>query len=908
MKLKLLFFASLFSSFSCFFSQRKTQLELKNISFNDESRTLNFEIENHLLNYYNHLQVNLMVNDSLVDSKSVDFISSKQKTFISSFFINKTIKINKDKIILSLVRVKYPNVIYDVWDNLVIHKQVNEFGGESYVDASWRMRKTDANGNINPIPLHFYIHDSQNVPGGYLQPNHIRIMIRNASGSNPWQELRFHNDTSFQSYFSNESPDNPERSISEFNSSLNAESSSSTSINFKGDEGAFSLSTYVEIDREHFYFTFTIPGSYFSGYDDVIDVQCVFEYADLTVTDDEVCVRIFRSDYDMPKLQGWYRGDTHLHSFYTQNDAEIGFPMSMTKNAAKHIGLDWITTTDHTSDFDNYGNTGSSSLTGQALLNSNWQDLQNEISLLNNLDSTMIYIPGQEVATANSKSLLVHFLAYPNPSAPFSLPFLGDGYGDAVLNPTASTTNTSVTIDNALNSVVQNNGFAYAAHPFASSDALPDGFPIYGGIWSLSNNIFPENGSVFPQTISSFPSENIIKCNDLTVSSDVLIDNSNKLIKDGLKGAQIWNIRNSLITDGVAGGSDDEDDPWDAIDDGGDFVKIETDHPNHHILRFRQGQEVVNAINKLGLKRKNANTNLTNWKMYYSAGTDAHGSFNYTNTDDVFLGAFTSYDVHDNAVGKLSTLTYCPNGMGPNGQNILSALKKGTTTISDGPIVIIGISNNGNDNTNEIMMGEEIVLDALNPDNNYLNLTYTTNTEFGEMQNLKLIIGTESGEYEKEMSFLATTGTNTLNYKLVNLFDSLNIPNGIAQNEYMYIRAEIATSINYNNINVYKKPQDQFHSFSNPIWFKYQDLSANLTEEFNKVKVYPNPASKSLVIESKDLVDATVFVYDLKGVLVLKTKLEKVKTIIDVSLLEQSFYSLKIISNNKTFTSNFTKL
>ena len=66
--------------------------------------------------------------------------------------------------------------------------------------------------------------------------------------------------------------------------------------------------------------------------------------------------------------------------------------------------------------------------------------------------------------------------------------------------------------------------------------------------------------------------------------------------------------------------------------------------------------------------------------MYYSAGTDAHGSFNYTNTDDVFLGAFTSYDVHDNAVGKLSTLTYCPNGMGANGQHILSALKNGNTT------------------------------------------------------------------------------------------------------------------------------------------------------------------------------------------------------------------------------------
>ena len=130
----------------------------------------------------------------------------------------------------------------------------------------------------------------------------------------------------------------------------------------------------------------------------------------------------------------------------------------------------------------------------------------------------------------------------------------------------------------------------------------------------------------------------------------------------------------------------------------------------------------------------------------------------------------------------------------------------------------------------------------------------------------------------------------------------------MAQNQFMYIRAEIETSINYSNINIYKKPQDQFHSFSNPIWFKYQDLSASINEDFNKIKVYPNPASKSLVIETKDFTDARVYVYDLKGALVLKTKLEEFKTIIDVSLLQQSFYSLKIISNHKTFLSNFTKI
>ena len=93
MKLKLLFFASIFICFSYCFSHDKTHLEFTNISFNDESRTLNFQIENHLLHDYNHLQVNLIVNDSLLESNIIDFISSKQKTVSSSFFINKTIKI-----------------------------------------------------------------------------------------------------------------------------------------------------------------------------------------------------------------------------------------------------------------------------------------------------------------------------------------------------------------------------------------------------------------------------------------------------------------------------------------------------------------------------------------------------------------------------------------------------------------------------------------------------------------------------------------------------------------------------------------------------------------------------------------------------------------------------------------------
>jgi len=913
MRLKsLLLILSLFTSF-CFFSHEKKELRIKKVLFDKASKNLNFQIENLVLMDFYNVEIKLYVNGVNVKNKIVFYINSTQKITNFSFSIAEKINYNSDYIQLFLSNRNKPKLLYDYWDNLNYEKQVDETGGESYVDAAWRMQKMDSSGNLNPISMHFYFHDSDKVLSG-LKVDDVTIKIRNASGSNSWQEIYFNNDPSFFNYFSNISTYNSDRSIQKINISSNLESSSNSSINFKGSESSFENwlgMTYFDIEEEHCYFTFTIPADYLVGFEDVIDVHVLYDY--WNSTDDVVCLRIFRSDNDVPSLQNWYRGDTHLHSFYTQNKAELGFPLSQTKDAAKLIGLDWITTTDHTSDFDNYGDDGSNPPTGQALLNSNWQDLQNEVSILNNSDTSMIYIPGQEVATANSKSQLVHFLAYPNPQSPYALPFLGDGYGDEVLNPTATGTNTSITIDSALSLLTLNNGFAYAAHPFANKDELPPGFPVQGGVWNLSSDCLPSNGLEYPLTISNDAQNNLIICNDLNANSDLISQTQSSLIKNGLKGAQIWNIRNTLYSEGAVGGSDDEDDPWDAQEDGGAFAPVDFLSPFHHIIRFRQGQEVVNAINCLGLQEKNNNNNLLNWKMFYSAGTDAHGSFNYSNTDDFLMGftspTSTAFEIHDNAVGKLSVLTYCPDGMGPNGENILNALKNGNMTISDGPIVTIGISNDGNNNISNVLMGEDVILDVSAPEMNYLNVNYTTTTEFGQLDTFKLIIGTESGEFIKEMYFNNSTGTNTLNYKLSDLFDSLNISNGVLQNKFMYIRAEISTSVNYNNLTVYKKNLDRFHSFSNPIWFKYQDLSAEVEDNSaDKIKIYPNPVEKTLTVELDSALGADVFVFDLNGGLVIKTRLNNCKTKLDVTLLENSIYYLKIVSKNNIFHSKFTKL
>jgi len=69
----------------------------------------------------------------------------------------------------------------------------------------------------------------------------------------------------------------------------------------------------------------------------------------------------------------------------------------------------------------------------------------------------------------------------------------------------------------------------------------------------------------------------------------------------------------------------------------------------------------------------NLNNNLHR-KISVSGGSDAHGAFNYTLTRP-----FYSPDISatDNAFGKVRTAVYCPDGMGPNGENVVFCPSRG---------------------------------------------------------------------------------------------------------------------------------------------------------------------------------------------------------------------------------------
>ncbi len=847
------------------FAHRGEFVSIENVQIQEVNNSVifNFQLENIKAKPLQNIKIELVVNMQSIDVIEIPLITEGKKFSSYSFTVNnRNIDLRKDIIQIEITQLFNQYKDWGGWDKptgLSSPKQVNEFGSESYADAPWRMKKTDANGNLLGIPITIYVHDADLIPSpSYpLQLDFIRFELKNASdiSGGAWAKtLDFSGDPNFNSYFSNLSQTNASLETQEFNMSHCASSSlSNHSIDFTENTSIIwgNSTNWTDVTGQYWYFTFTIPPAEIVGFEDAIDIYVTFDYDNATITNDEVSVRIFRSDEDIPSQQNWYRGDTHLHSIYTQNSAETGLPLAATKNAASHIGLDWITTTDHTSDFDNYG-----SGSGTAQLTQNWAMLQSEVQALNTQDPSMIFIPGQEVATLNTADNMVHFLAYPDPQSPYSLPYLGDGDGDV--------TGTNVSISGALGVLSQNNGFAYASHPFSTGDELSSA--VGGGIWNISSSVFPANGSAFPFTVSNTGASNLIICNDLQLPSDVLASNApGVMIKEGLKGAQIWNMRKSLQTTGVLGGTDDEDDPWDAILDGGAFSQMDSLDPEFHLIRFKQGQEVVNSINRLGLQLKNSDNSYANWKMFYSAGSDAHGSFNYSNTDDFALMG----EITNNAVGKLNVLAYCPNGMGANGENVLTAFSNGNTSISDGPIVTIGLSTDGNNNVDNILTGEDVVLDILEPNEHYLNIDYTSTQEFGDVNKLTLILGTETAEFRKNINFSSTgvNGNNTLNHQLSTLLDDIANMANPPLSEYMYIRAELETSVSYNNLDIYRTDHDVFHSYSNPIWFKYEDLTAGINVNTQgQVVVYPNPAKEEIQINISGYKGKLVVeLYDLSG-------------------------------------------
>ncbi len=736
-------------------------------------------------------------------------------------------------------------------------KQTNTAGSDIAADAPYRMKKLNIYNQVNSIPLHIYVHWSSclNCSNELMD---IKVYLKNASDASFSNVLEFDSYTvsAFNSLITSRSLEDNTWGVQGFDASGYLKDDEST-IRFTADGSLFG-NEYVSIDQDYWYFTLNIPAEKLASYGDIIDIKVYFSLD--WATDQEQYFRVFRYNDDLPKAPGWYRGDTHYHTMFTQNDVEFGLPLEGTKEAAKKIGLDWITVTDHSCDYDEFGSD----------MSDNWGRLGSFILDLNYSDSTLLFIRALEASIKNSAGEVVHALLYPSETSPFSCPFFLDGGGDVGA--------TSNTVPQTLADLVSYNGFAYCAHPFAEVDALP--FVINGGIWNLGDGGFPENDD-------PHPSAGTVICNDLAESTDLYSQNGQYLFENGLVGGEIWNNRKNLTT------TDQENDPWNVTYSGSitSFAPMGASNSALHFYRFRQNLDVVDFLQKRSLSMKNIYPSIKNWKFFMSAGSDAHGSFNYSNTELTFgiTGA-----INDNALGKLSTLTYCPNGMGYNGRKVLKALKYGNTILSDGPIITMGISTDGNSSTSEIYIGQDTVLTYQQLTNAKLVFDTYITPEFGNISLITLTGITKDSIYYYDLP-VQTHQEYNLQSILTNLFGF--IPN----NQYFSIRASMNSIKYYGTLStIYRQTYDTFFSITNPIWIKTSLVTSdNGISQPLDIVLRPNPVRDRFYINVAAYDNFVVKIYDINNKLVLDEKYTDRG--INVKNLPSGFYLATFLSEHGVF-------
>jgi hypothetical protein len=728
-------------------------------------------------------------------------------------------------------------------------KQTNDPGSDIVAEAPWRMTKTDGQGNALPLPLHVFIKDAD-VVGFNAELIYVNVYIKNASSSSFGNPLLFDTMTvsSFMSLFTSVSANDPVYGHQSFYNSLPVKSSTNT-IEFTSHNCAWpDVCTYTDITEKAWFFTLNIPEAALAGFEDIIDIKVYFSLN--WQADEEVFLRVFRYDEPLPSVPGWYRGDMHFHSDYTNNTAEYGLPLKSSRETAKAIGLDWIAVTDHSCDYDNYGNN----------IAENWMRKTDETELLNLGDPEFIYIPATEASVLNSAGDVIHMLVMPADTAPYNLPFLGDGDGDALP--------TDVTISDILNEISIHGGFSFAAHPFASKDELSS--LVDGGIWNVSDTLFLANGS-------PCPGYDVVICNDPGAASDFYASQSGSLFHPLLKGGQVWNTRNALTT------TDEMTNPWNAEQESDidGFVPYNPTDNFYHRNRFLSGLEVSKFFWRKGLLEKNANPLLSNYRFVISAGSDAHGSFNYSNTDFV-LGV--TNDINDNAPGRPSTLVWIENSNDFGLPELLRALEKGNIILSDGPVLVAKIISN----PEQYLPGDEYFADSSDYSGAVLTIDVFTNDETGTPDQCILIVGTEDQEISVPMAIQPFQ--QSLSYTLD--LDSLADANGIQPGEYYYIRAELQTYWYYGPLSSsYARSDDYFHCYTNPLWVRHALVTRNTAVENQaNLTLHPNPANNEVIVKSSSSSKtSSLTVVDSRGIVVEEIDFES-ETTVDISRLSPGVY------------------
>ena len=114
-------------------------------------------------------------------------------------------------------------------------------------------------------------------------------------------------------------------------------------------------------------------------------------------------LRIHVNALPLPQIPNWYRGDVHYHSGFTDNPAERGYPLDVTKQAALQAGMAWLLLTDHSTDLSP-------------------ERYKAELDAVKKYrDGHLMFIRGEEMTLASGQDSMmttVHMVVAPSPDDP----------------------------------------------------------------------------------------------------------------------------------------------------------------------------------------------------------------------------------------------------------------------------------------------------------------------------------------------------------------------------------------------------------------------------------------------------------------------------------------------------------
>ncbi len=493
---------------------------------------------------------------------------------------------------------------------------------------------------------------------------------------------------------------------------------------------------------------------------------------------------IYRSSKALPSLTGFRSGDLHVHTEYTHHSFEYGGPIETYAAAAKAIGLDYATFTDHGHSFDsrenlekfNQGATYPPFGPRQATeLDAKWNEFVSRTRAISELPGRpFLGIVGTEVdvrAPSNDgHDYFCHALVYGHGKP---IPAEGPNGIDVKIGP--------VKVRNG------EKGRSGQADVFGADTLSLEGL--------LTDVVAGRFGDVYgPDSLVTYLSHPINK-HDKFKENRVHIghwwrwgfdDDPDELPRFYAEEAGRLRVSGFQVFNGNSIPYAEEIDPsipyWDRILCDG--------------LRMRPVRR--NAI---------------------GGGSDTHGDLTSSSVRNSEPGLDywrLSRKPDGDGFGTVRTLAACPDGLTAAG--VLSALKHGQTVVTNGPAMLIGVDRNGDgklipgqDAIPSTRPGDEVRVDLGSPLK--VNVVWNSTQEFGPVQEVRIVMGRPTGP--EVVWRYRPAGQEGLEGAATVEIDAADLP------EWVYLRGECVTREGQDVVKGERLIRRvERRAYTNPVWFQ----------------------------------------------------------------------------------------